>query len=217
MSIQQSKLHSNSVSYLLCQLKSTLLNLTKICIEYSESSKSPLLRLFNYIIRSYIKTCIGILKTLYWLLAPNMLSKLGVRHSILFGIMFATPSIIRLTVQPCLKYFRYHIFLRIVMGKKWVDKYCSIQHKSCNMDLTYEQHIQLVSELDTMDGLDTWCIHKSSHLYSYQRIQTDLIQLHKFKDKCAQFKSFSNINHPIRELMQFLRSRIERNYCGITN
>eukprot|EP01084_Bolivina_argentea_P266547 452116_1 len=149
MSLRKIKPHDNYVLFLLHKIKLTLSHLITTSIEYSESLQSSknnniLLKLFNRIIRLYIKTCIGIIKTLYWLIAPNMLFKLCFRHIILFGIMFATPSIIRLTIQPCLKYFRYHIFLRIVMGKEWVTKYETIKNKSNNKAKNNESKIKVI-------------------------------------------------------------------------
>lgn len=87
-----------------------------------------------------------------------------------------------------------------------------------------------MNKLDEMEGLDAWRLNKLSKLYSHNRLHQDLMTLNQFRRKCEDYHgtgpsvlhSLSGLasataTHPMRELMRFLRSRIERNYCGITD
>ena len=221
----------NYALLLLNKFQSILSEAIKTSTQYFESISRPkndnlrhyTLTIFLYrIIRAYLKICCRIIRTLYWLLAPNMLFNLSVRHIVLFALMFATPSIMRSTIKPCWKWFSYHFLFRIFFGKQWVKQYQSIK-KQCadyKTKMTYKEYGELVTKLDEMDGLDAWRINKSSSLYSNNRIQQDLIEITKYLKNIRQHPSNSPMqsdhHHPMRELMQFLRSRIERNYCGIT-
>ena len=205
-------IRENYVSMLALKLKSDALaakigeyNITKIIIR---------------ITKLYIKICMRIFHFFYWLLAPNMMLHLTIRHAILFIITFTTPFIIRSAIKPFWRWFRYHILFRIIMGRKWVNEYMETKHRFHKKCEDYQEYASMGTKLDEMDGYDSWRISKSSPLYSYQRIQQDLIELKKFKIKCDRHiysGSRNKSEHPMRKFMEFIRSRIERNYCGITN
>eukprot|EP01083_Nonionella_stella_P091769 256632_1 len=197
------------------QCKSVLSNIWKAYTNYcdvlqnqneKQRSRNRLLVLLNHFTRWYLDMFARTVRWLYWLLGPNMLFKLCIRHLVLFLLMLQTPSMIRLTIQPLWKYVRYHILLRLLMGKEWVVKYTQIKQQIETPDIIYKDYAHLASKLDEMNGLDSWRINKTSSLYSHHRIHQDLIVLNKFRQK-----------DQMRELMEFLRSRIGRNYCGITN
>eukprot|EP01084_Bolivina_argentea_P176116 304826_1 len=194
-------------------------DIEKKTVEYAESNR--FFRIVSQIVKIYLNVCKRIMGTLYWLFAPNMLLKLAMRHILLFSIMFAIPPIIRLTIKPFWRFLRYRVILRIVMGGEWVSKYSEIKRQCSDRNLTYKEYAAYGSKLDEMEGYDAWRISKASKLYSHNRIQQDLIELAKIRRKCDGRASMTHLidtrHHPMRDLMEFLRSRIERNYCGIAN
>eukprot|EP01083_Nonionella_stella_P080316 220696_1 len=156
-----------------------------------------------------LDTCLAIFerafRSLYWLLAPNMLLKLIMRHMVLFALMFAMPPILRCTIKPFWRFVQYHIIFRITMGSDWVNKYKQIK-RQCQEASTYAEYAKFGLKLDEMQGYDAWRIRKKSNLYCYEKIQNHVLQMTKFRD-----------TNQIRCLMQFIRSKILRTYCYITN
>jgi len=230
----------NYILLLVDKLKSIASDLLQTSLEYyslainphkTDSQRYALFLFFARIIRYLWRTFTNILRTLYWLMAPNMLFKLCVRHYLLFLIMFTIPPVVRSMVLPIWKWCRYHIFLRLVMGREWVSSYRAIKSAAYNDCSSYSEYGELCTKLDDMDGLDAWRINKFSTKYSHNRLHQDLMALNRLRRKCEGYTggALSNAHalsavgvpstatHPMRELMQFLRSRIERNYCGITD
>eukprot|EP01084_Bolivina_argentea_P280457 479638_1 len=160
------------------------------------------------------------IKLSYWLVAPDLLFKLGFRHAVLFCILFATPSIFN-SIKAAIRWLKFTTFLRIVNGKEWVKKYQTLHQKTQTECQSYQEFAKVSSKMDEMNGLYAWRMTKYSKFYSYNTIQQDLFQLSKIRTKCDQYmqhKYQHNFQlHPLRELMQFLRGRISRNYCNITN
>merc|ERR1712228_952078 len=96
----------------------------------------------------YIKACMRILRCFYWLLAPNMMINLTIRHMILFVITFTTPFIIRSAIKPFWRWFRYHILFRIVVGPKWVNEYMETKEKFNKKSKSYKEYASIGSKLD---------------------------------------------------------------------
>eukprot|EP01083_Nonionella_stella_P085112 235828_1 len=176
-------------------------------------SSRPLLEQIHRISKASLRIVQRTFRILYWLLAPNMIFKLIIRHMILFVVMFAIPPIIRSTIKPIWILFQHRVLLKIVMGSEWVAKYTQIKHQCHEESVTYDEYAHYGSQLDELSGYDSWRINKTSKLYSHKRIQQDVLELAKFREKGDNV----NETHRIRSLMEFIRSRIERNYCGITN
>ena len=227
--------HSNYALLLYTQLQSAATSLLTTMRSYSHSlslrhSKYPLLNLLHRSVHYWLRILSNLLRTLYWLLAPDMLVRITLRHYVLFAMMFLLSPLMRLTVKPMYRWLRYHVFLRLVMGREWVRSYREIKAAVATCT-TYGEFGRIVARLDEMEGLDAWRINKQSRLYSHHRLHQDLMEMTKLRRKCDDHSMLrqnhtqiqpstgdvTRHSHPMRELMQFLRSRIERNYCGITD
>jgi len=238
MSVAQT--HHNYILLLFDKLKSISSDLLSTLLDYyslamdphkSSAQRYSLFLFFAKMARYLWRIFMNVLRTLYWLMAPRELFQICIRHQVLFIIMFTIPPIVRSTVLPLWKWWRYNVFLRLIMGVEWVSSYRSIKIAAYKQSTSYSEFAERVTKLDEMEGLDAWRLNKISNVYSFNRIHQDLMALNQFRRKCEDYTgstappvlhslsglASASATHPMRELMRFLRSRIERNYCGITD
>merc|ERR1719491_1225884 len=171
---QRHPTHSNYVLLLYSQLQSVATSLLQASRSYSHSltlrhSNYPVLNLVHRTLRYLWRIASNLLRTLHWLIAPNMLLRISLRHYALFAMMFLLSPVLRLTVKPMYRWLRYHVFLRLVMGREWVRSYREIK-ASVRTCKNYGEFGRIVARLDEMEGLDAWRINKQSKLYSHHRL-----------------------------------------------
>ena len=247
----------NRLKLLIWQLHATITEIVKTCCGYIKNVFSKVINVDNFslsqvssiyelwsmfmrIMWKLFRFFKSLIKRLYWLLAPDIMIRLGLRHAILFTILFITPSILRAFGNP-LYYHSNQLFLRLTMGREWLREYNQLTNKLKNAS-SYQEFCEIGQKLDVMDGSFEWKTTQASKLYNHERINQDIVLLNKIIQTCRAYeenqKNFSSRSrlqqsqrrqqqqqrhesgidtHPMRDLMEFLRSRAIRNYCGITN
>ncbi|ETO14324.1 hypothetical protein RFI_23047 [Reticulomyxa filosa] len=157
---------------------------SKIPVQFSRAPVTTatlsLWSLFVVLLSKIYSKMIILCKFLLWLLAPDLMLKLGLRHSVLFSILFFTPFFFRKILKPLVRNMDFKIFFRLIHGQEWLKKYKKLLYKDLPFKCkTFGDYKGIATQLDEMDGLYEWKVNHVDKSYDYKRIKADLNELQK--------------------------------------
>jgi len=160
-------------------------------------------KIFKSSLRNLLDLLSSLLRLTRWFLAPELYARLIKRHAAMFIICtLVYPIVQRLLLSP-LKRRLNDAFVYAVFGAAHLRKVQSWR-KRMQEAKTYEEWRKAGEELGKIDGSIDWRENPKCKHYDHRRIRSDSATVNRLM-ATAQ----------VKELMQFLRARLDRNCGGI--